>query len=190
MLRVAGKGDSSKASANDASEQGKEDEFLDAFINGSIDAIDSANSNSTFNVKDLNMDSEEWDAYSVGDKVDLDNDGEEELILCGLYGGMYLDARNNKVYAFVAGDGTANTLSYTYFNGAVWVLYSNDTKEEYKAYHMEKYEGAGNLIAEINFGEESTDENDSKAEMKYTYNEKEISKDKYEEFGSKILQLK
>ena len=32
---------------------------------------------------------------------DLDNDGEEELILCGPYGGKYLDARDGEVYEFV-----------------------------------------------------------------------------------------
>ena len=34
---------------------------------------------------DLDMDSGEWDSYSIGEKVDLDNDGENELIICGPY---------------------------------------------------------------------------------------------------------
>lgn len=37
------------------------------------------------------MDSQDEDSYSVGDRVDLDNDGIEELILNGPNGGMYLD---------------------------------------------------------------------------------------------------
>ena len=64
-------------------------------------------STSTFYITDLNMDAGEWDSFSVGEKVDLDNDGEDELIINGPYGGIYLDARNNKVYEFAIGDGNA-----------------------------------------------------------------------------------
>ena len=42
--------------------------------------------------------------------MDLDNDGENELIIRGTYGGVYFDARDNKVYAFARGDGDANIL--------------------------------------------------------------------------------
>ena len=69
------------------------EELLDLFINGSISAISSENSE--FYITDLDMDSGEWDSYSIGERVDLDNDGENELIICGPYGGKYLDARNN-----------------------------------------------------------------------------------------------
>ncbi|MCI9384622.1 MAG: hypothetical protein HFI24_10535, partial [Lachnospiraceae bacterium] len=68
------------------------DELLDSFINGSINAVDSADLTSGFSITDLNMDSGEWDSYSIGEKVDLDNDGENELIINGPYGGIYLDA--------------------------------------------------------------------------------------------------
>lgn len=56
---------------------------MDAFINGKISAVDSTDLTSTFYITDLNTDSEEWGAYSVGEKVDLDNDGENELIISG-----------------------------------------------------------------------------------------------------------
>ena len=62
------------------------EELLDLFINGSISAVSSTELTSTFYITDLNMDSEEWDSYSIGEKVDLDNDGENELIICGPYG--------------------------------------------------------------------------------------------------------
>ncbi len=163
------------------------EELLDLFINGSIDAIDSTDLTSTYNITDFNMDSEEWDAYSVGEKVDLDNDGENELIICGPYGGIYLDARDNKVYEFAIGDGNANSLSYTYYNGDVWVLYSNCMNAGYEAYHMERYEGADNLIAEMNFGEELVDVNNSEPGMRYTLNGNEISYEEYAAFCSKIF---
>ena len=163
------------------------EELLDLFINGSIDAVDSADLTSAFNVSDLNMDSEEWASYSVGERVDLDNDGENELIICGPYGGIYLDGRDNKVYEFARGDGNANMLSYTYYNGEIWIMYSNSINVGYEAYHMEKYEGADNMVAEMNFSEELVDENNSESGMKYLLNGKEISYDEYTAFCSKIF---
>ena len=163
------------------------DELLDSFINGLADAVDSEDSASTFSVSDLNLDSEEWDAYSIGEKVDLDNDGENELIINGPYGGIYLDACDDKLYEFAAGEGTALVLSYTYYNGAVWIMYSNRSSAGFEFYHMEKFEGADNLTAEMNFGEEPADFNNAEAGMKYTLNDAEISYDEYTELCSKIF---
>ena len=70
------------------------EELLNLFINGSISAISSVDS--AFYITDLDMDSGEWDSYSIGERVDLDNDGENELIIYGPYGGIYLDARDKK----------------------------------------------------------------------------------------------
>ena len=162
------------------------EELLDLFISGSISAVDSIDLTSGFYITDLNMDSEEWDSYSIGEKVDLDNDGENELIICGPYGGIYLDARDNKVYKFAGGDGTALILSYTYYNGAIWVMYSNRSSAEFEYYHMEKFEGADNLAAEMNFGEE-VDTNNAEAGLKYIFNGAEISYEEYSELCSKIL---
>ena len=162
------------------------DELLDSFINGSINAVDSADLTSGFSITDLNMDSGEWDSYSIGEKADLDNDGENELSINGPYGGIYLDARDNKVYEFAVARGTTLELSYTYYNGAVWIMYSNRSSAGFEAYHMEKYEGADNLAAEMNFGEEF-DVNDAEAGVKYTWNGTEISYDEYAELCSKIF---
>ncbi|MBD5537464.1 MAG: hypothetical protein HDQ99_17745 [Lachnospiraceae bacterium] len=163
------------------------EELLDLFINGSINAVDSTDLTSTFYITDLNMDSEEWDSFSVGEKVDLDNDGENELVINGPYGGIYLDARDNKVYEFAVADGTALILSYTYYNGAIWIMYSNRSSAGFEFYHLEKFEGADNLVAEMNFGEELADPNNAEAGMKYTLNGAEISYDEYTELCSKIL---
>ena len=163
------------------------EETLDLFIDGSIDAAYSTDPTSAFYIGDLKMDSDEWDSFSLGEKVDLDNDGENELIICGPYGGRYLDARDNRVYEFAAGGGTALALSYTCYNGSVWIMYSNSMNAGYKAYHMEKFEGADNLVAEMNFGEELVDPNNSESEMKYTWNGTEISYDEYTALCSKIF---
>lgn len=163
------------------------EELLDLFINGSIDAVDSTDLTSTFHITDFNMGSEELNSYSVGERVDLDNDGENELIICGPYGGIYFDARDNKVYEFARGDGNANMISYTYYNGETWIMYSNSMNVGYEVYHMEKYEGADNMVAEMSFSEELVDENNSESGMKYLLNGKEISYDEYTAFCSKIF---
>ena len=162
-------------------------ELLDLFINGSISAVDSTDQTSEFYITDLNMDSEEWDSYSVGEKIDLDNDGEKELIIHGPYGGKYLDARENRVYEFAAGGGTALALSYTCYDGAVWIMYSNRMNVGYKCYHMEKYKGADNLVAEMDFSEELVDQNNADSGMRYHLNGTEISYDEYTELCSKIF---
>ena len=178
-----------ESNMQDAADTGSEaaaDELLDSFINGLAGAVDSEDSASTFFVSDLNMNSEEWDAYSIGEKVDLDNDGENELIINGPYGGIYLDARDDKVYEFAAGEGTVLVLSYTYYKGAAWIMYSNRSSTGFEFYHMEKFEGADNLAAEMNFGEEF-DPNNAEAGIKYTLNGAEISYDEYTELCSKIF---
>ena len=178
-----------ESNMQDAAGTGSEaaaDELLDSFINGLADAVALEDSASTFSVNDLNMDSEEWGTYSIGEKVDLDNDGENELIINGPYGGIYLDARDDKVYEFASGGGTVLVLSYTYYNGAVWIMYSNRSSAGFEFYHMEKFEGADNLTAEMNFGEEF-DPNNAEVGIKYTLDGAEISYDEYTEFCSKIF---
>ena len=178
-----------ESNMQDAAGTGSEaaaDELLDSFINGLADAVALEDSASTFSVNDLNMDSEEWGTYSIGEKVDLDNDGENELIINGPYGGIYLDARDDKVYEFASGGGTVLVLSYTYYNGAVWIMYSNRSSAGFEFYHMEKFEGADNLTAEMNFGEEF-DPNNAEVGIKYTLDGAEISYDEYTELCSKIF---
>ena len=99
----------------------------------------------------------------------------------------YLDARDNKVYGFAMGDGSANTLSYTYYSGEIWIMYSNSMNVGYEAYHMTKYAGADNIVAEMSFGEELIDVNNPESGVKYLLNGKEISYDEYAAFCSKIF---
>lgn len=163
------------------------EELLDLFVNGSISAISSEDFTSAFYITDLDIDSGEWDSYSIGERVDLDNDGENELIICGPYGGIYLDARDNKVYEFAAGEGDGVVLSYVVYNGSTWIMYSNRMHTGYEAYHMEKFEGADNLVAEMNSYEELVDEDNVEGKEKYTLNGTEISYDEYFQLCSKIF---
>lgn len=66
-------------------------------------------------------------------------------------------------------------------------MYSNRMNAGYESYHMEKFEGSDNLVAEMNFGEELLDPNISESETKYTLNGTIISYDEYTELCSKIF---
>ena len=66
-------------------------------------------------------------------------------------------------------------------------MYSNNMNAGYESYHMERFEGADNLVAEMDFGEELVDQNNSESEMIYTLNGTIISYDEYTELGSKIF---
>ena len=136
-------------------------------------------------VESINLETEE--DKTIGAEESNDNDGEDELIICGPYGGIYLDARNNKVYEFAVGEGDSLVLSYVVYNGSTWIMYSNRMHTGYEAYHMEKFEGADNLVAEMNFHEELVDEDNVEGKGKYTLNGTEISYDEYFELCSKIF---
>ncbi len=177
---------SAQTSENSDSEQ-TTDALLDAFLADSIGAVKSADATVTYYFSDLNTDAEGEDSYSVGERADLDNDGENELILYGPYGGIYLDGRDNGVDEFARGDGAASILSYTYYNGEIWIMYSSSLTVENQAYRMEKYEGANHLAAEMSFREEPSGEDGSACGTRYFLNEKEISCDEYTAFCSKIF---
>ena len=65
-------------------------------------------------------------------------------------------------------------------------MYSNRSSVGFEFYHMEKFEGADNLVAEMNFGEEF-DVNNAEAGVKYTLNGDEISYEEYTTLCSKIF---
>lgn len=78
------------------------DELLDAFLAGEIPAIyDSEESVIIYD--QLPHDENDWECCSVGERIDLDNDGENEQIVNGPYGGVYFDGGGNIVDEFELG---------------------------------------------------------------------------------------
>ena len=60
---------------------GKEpEELLDAFLAGEIPAFYDDSGEASINFGQLPIDEEDWNSYSVGERIDLDNDGENELM--------------------------------------------------------------------------------------------------------------
>jgi len=158
------------------------DDLLDQFLAGEI----SADGNDlyyedTFYISDLPIDVEDWQSYTVGERLDLDNDGENEQILNGPYGGMYLDASDGKVKVFANGEGTVRNLFYMNYDGEVWIAYSDITHMGRACYFFEKYNGADNVVEAISL--ERYSEEDSTT---YYLNGREVSRsvyaDEYEKF--------
>ncbi len=125
-----------------------ENNLIDKFLSGEVNAEGNGLYVESFNISELPM-NEEWDSYSIGDRIDLDNDGEEELILNGPYGGMYLDCSDDTIKVFASGDGTASNLSYVCCDNEVWIVHSDTMHSDREYYRLEKYSGADNITDSV-----------------------------------------
>lgn len=179
LLLAAGCGKNSRES----------EELLDAFLAGEISAIREDNGEVSLNFDELPVDEEDWYSYSVGERIDLDNDGENELILDGPYGGMYIDARDGKVYVLAAGEGTAGVLSYTDYDNATWIVHRDTSHMGRQIYWLTRYDGDGNIADEFQLGAEYWDSPDDKYDENsdFTYRDAKISMEEYETLLSEIF---
>ena len=165
------------------------DELLDAFLTGEIPAFYGDAEESSINFDQLPVDEEDWISYSVGERIDLDNDGENELILNGPYGGMYIDARGGKTYVLAVGEGTAGVLSYTHYDSATWIVHSDTTHAGRQTYWLTRYDGDGNIADEFRLGAAYWDSPDGKYDENsdFTYRDAKISMEEYETLLSDIF---
>ena len=179
LLLAAGCGKNSRES----------EELLDAFLAGEISAIREDNGEASLNFDELPVDEEDWYSYSVGERIDLDNDGENELILDGPYGGMYIDARDGKVYVLAAGEGTAGVLSYTDYDNATWIVHRDTSHMGRQIYWLTRYDGDGNIADEFQLAAEYWDSPDDKYDENsdFTYRDAKISMEEYETLLSEIF---
>ena len=179
LLLAAGCGKNSRES----------EELLDAFLAGEISAIREDNGEASLNFDELPVDEEDWYSYSVGERIDLDNDGENELILDGPYGGMYIDARDGKVHVLAAGEGTAGVLSYTDYDNATWIVHRDTSHMGRQIYWLTRYDGDGNIADEFQLGAEYWDSPDDKYDENsdFTYRDAKISMEEYETLLSEIF---
>lgn len=159
------------------------DTLLDQFLAGEIDADrNGLYGEGTFNISDLQMDVEDWASYSVGERLDLDNDGENEQILNGPYGGIYLDASDDKVKVLACGEGTARNLFYINIDGEVWIAYSDTTHVGRACYFFEKYYGVDDLAETISLQRFKEDDC-----VTYYLNDREVSYSVYVEEYEKFF---
>lgn len=164
------------------------EELLDAFLDGEIPAYYSDGTD-TLTISDLIFDAEDYFSYSVGERADLDNDGEQEQIVNGPYGGIYFDARDGKVYVLAEGEGTAGVLSYAAFENAVWVAHRDTSHAGRQMYWLDQYDGSGNIVDEFLLSAEywgsPVDKYDEDSD--FTYRGEEITMAEFEELRNKIM---
>ncbi len=165
------------------------EELLDEFLASKIPAVYDVDDESAIMFDDLTFGEEDWCSYSVGERVDLDNDGESEQIIKGPYGGMYLDARNGKVYVLAEGDGTSQTLSHANYDNAAWIVYSDTTHAGRQMYWLTRYDGDGNVVDEFQLSAEYWDSPDSRYDENsdFTYRDNKISMEEYEALRKEIF---
>lgn len=162
----------------DINDEKQNGDLIDDFFNGDIPAY--YNSGGLLWFKDLLFDEESWDSYSLGVRADVDNDGENEQILNGPYGGMCLDIQGDCVRIMEHGQGTAVVLDYVLVGDIYWIVYK-DTGHRRAYFHFIRYCG-GETIEEEHILKWSEEEN---GERRYYYDDEEITKEEYEDIVMK-----
>lgn len=182
--------------ASYADEAGTPGYLFDRFLHGEIDAEvlnplepeEWAFEYGKINISNLNFEPEEWswDAFYFGGKEDLDNDGENEFILDGPYGGMYFDVIDGTLYVFAAARGNAGGLKYTYYDDAYWIVYHDTTHGGRLCYWLYKYEGADNLVDSMTLMGFVNSEDDKE----FTFNGESITEDEFDRIHDEIFESK
>lgn len=149
-------------------------DLINAFLDGDIPAY--FDNDTFFWFKDLSFDEESWDSFSLGLRADVDNDGENEQILEGPYGGMCLDVREERVWVLAHGQGTATVVECILVDDIYWIVYK-DTGHRRAYFHFIRYCG-GETIEEEHILKWSEEENN---ERRYYYDDEEITKEEYED---------
>lgn len=165
------------------------EELLEEFVAGNIPAFYPDSEAPSFYISDLVTDEEDYFSYSVGEKIDLDNDGESELILEGPYGGIYLDARENMIYVLDEGRATTEFLSYTTFDGQTWIVHSDTIHTGRFLYEFKKYDASGKVQDTFRLSQEfwETPDMPDGPDTVYTYRDEVITREEYISLKEKML---
>ena len=166
--------------------------LFEKFLNGEIDADavdDFEGTEYTLNVSELDIDGDDWDSCSVYGYLDVDNDGEDELVITNAYGAMLFDAKDGKIKRFAAGGGTATMLLLAKYENAYWVVYAYAGADS-DAFTMNKYHGADTIEETFYYGNE-TDENGKTRYYKDNGSgeEVDITEEEYKELTDTIIQF-
>lgn len=170
------------------SESFNSEELLDAYLISEIPAIYGDGIEMLFD--ELLQENEfTYSKFSVGERIDLDNDGENEQIINGPYGGLYLDARDQKVYVFARGEGTSGMLSYTNYDNAVWVVHSDTSHMGRQMFWLTRYDGGEKIVEELLLAAEYWDSPDGVYDENsdFTFGEEKISMETYEALRKELF---
>lgn len=129
------------------------------------------------------------EAYYLGEMLDYDNDGEEELFIGGMFDSMIIDITDGAVSILDMGDGTVNVLSYVYYDAAYWIVHSDLTHAGRQMRHFDKYSGVGNIVDSFDLNAEYWDDEDDLYDENsdFTYRGEKISMEEYEALLKEIF---
>jgi hypothetical protein len=137
--------DADMTSAPNAQEEA--DKLFEKAISGEIPVIAYYEDiDISYYIPDLPNDPDDWESYSVGERVDLDNDGVKELIINGPYGGRYIDARDGGVYQLAQGEGTTGELWHVDYNGNTYICHVDNSHGGREIFMMDQYNGDGEIV--------------------------------------------
>ena len=109
--------------------------------------------------------------YYLEDIDDYDNDGQFEMFLSGPFGGMIIDARDDKVAVLAKGKDNANVMGYAYVDEECWIVYADISDPESMSYKYVQYDKYGEIKSIINLYEQNG---------RYYCEDAEVSKDIFE----------
>ncbi|SFC47716.1 hypothetical protein [Butyrivibrio sp. YAB3001] len=142
----------------------------------------------SYYITDLPNDPEDFYSYTVGERVDLDNDGVKELIINGPYGGKYLDARDGKVYQLAEGEGTAGQLCYVNYNDKTYICHVDNSHGGREIFLMDQYNGNGAIVDSTSLTAEYWDYVEFNAEAAQChFGDEEITVERYLELRNEIF---
>lgn len=158
------------------------------FFDGDKEAYDKEY-NEPFYYSDLVISEDDWNTYTYGGFLDLDNDGEDELIMNMVDGGLYLDWSNDRISIFEEWEGTASALSYVWYDSAYWIVHSDVTHAGRQMRWFTKYNGADNVVDSFELNAEYWDNEDGYYDENsdFTYRGKKITMEEYERLISEIF---
>lgn len=125
--------------------------------------------------------------YEAGERIDLDNDGEKELVIEGPYGGIYVDARGQEVYELARGDGTALQLYHADYNGKTYICHVDNSHGGREIFKMDQFNGKGEIVESTELVAEFWDTGYFDESADCHFGNEKISTDRYLELRKEIF---
>ena len=166
----------------------KEDISIEAFLNGEIPAY-SIYEDGTISeewISDIEFKDDDWNYYKMGEKKDVDNDGEEEQIIDGPMGGFYLDRTDDKILISRPGEYTYGNMEFIDKEDGCWIKYQDTGHVGRSYFEMIKMKGS-EIEEDIKFNsyDEYKEDGSTVDHTVYQINDEEVTK---EEFDKKTLE--
>lgn len=164
------------------------EKLLDMFINNEVTAVNPLNpEGKPFYISDICQDPNDYFYYHyILGRADLDNDGENELLMGGPYGGYYFDARDGQVFVMAEGEGSASALDYCYYEGRAYILHTDTSHQGRLIYCFNSYDENGNITESFKLEAFSETDTYDDENATFYFKDEEITACKFEEIKNEI----